>query len=359
MERFKKIIKSVMRYLQSQKTNVEVRKFYKENKNSEIKYSKNIWSNNHYWDFYYQRYSHSKKSKYYLPYNYFVYKIQPNLNSDKYALYVEDKNMYDRVFGSMGVRLPRTIFRCSNYIYMDEHYNTIENIDSYIQNIRQNIFVKKAIDSYGGVDIEKYIYKDGILVNGKSNEILNIQELFKKFEGNFVVQEEIIQYEALGKLHPHSLNTLRIESYRSVKTNKVHVLMASLRIGNNKSIVDNVSSGGFAVGLKIDDSNEAKLRKYSFKPFSNDQISHHPLSNIEFENYRIPNFPLVVKAIEKLSNVIAYQRIISWDFSIDESGEPVLIELNKTGGIWASQEVNESPFFGEFSNEVKEYLNNK
>ena len=357
MERYKENIKSVIRYLKSRKTNIEIREFYKKNKNGENKFLKNIWSRNYYWDYYYQRRPNSKRSKYYLPYNYFIYKIQPKLNSDKYALFVEDKNMYDRVFGNMGVRLPKTVFRCSNYIYMDENYNTIEDIDSFIGNIQQNIIVKKAIDSYGGADVEKYIYKEGKLVNAKNNNGLKIKELFDKYEGNFIAQEEIIQHKALGKFHPYSLNSLRIESYRSVKTNKVHVLMGALRMGNNKSFVDNIYSGGFGVGLKIDENHEAKLRKFSFKPFSNEQISHHPFTNIEFENYKIPNFPLIVESIIKLSNVIAYQRIISWDFSIDENGKPVLIELNKIGGIWASQEANEAPFFGAFSSEVKEFIN--
>jgi len=356
MEKFRERIKTIVRYFIAQKTNLEVRRFNKKDNTPKFSYIKNVWNKNYSWDYYYQRHSNSERSKYYVPYDYYTYKVQPYLNNNEYSLYVFDKNMYDKVFGNMGVKLPKTFFRCYNYVYMDGSYCNIDDINSYVSNIDHNIIIKMANHTSGGKDVEKYIFKNGKLIHAGNNKEFNVEELKNKFDGNFIVQEEIIQHKDLAKFHPYSLNSLRIESYRSVVTNEVHVLMGAMRFGSNKSFVDNVSNGGYAVGIKIDNNNEAKLREFCFQPFSNDKFSFHADTGIKFKDSIIPNFPLVVEAVKKLSNAIAYQRVISWDFSVDEEGKPVLIELNKTGGIWGPQELNEAPFFGKFSEEVKEYL---
>ncbi len=52
---YKNRLKGIIKYLKSQKTNVEVRHFIRKNKGLNIKYLKNIWSKNYSWDYYFQR----------------------------------------------------------------------------------------------------------------------------------------------------------------------------------------------------------------------------------------------------------------------------------------------------------------
>ena len=47
------------------------------------------------------------------------------------------------------------------------------------------------------------------------------------------------------------------------------------------------------------------------------------------------------------------------DFSINESGEPVMIELNIGSGVWGQQSSNGMPLFGDFTSEIKEYIDSK
>ena len=56
--------------------------------------------------------------------------------------------------------------------------------------------------------------------------------------------------------------------------------------------------------------------------------------------------------------MVPYQRIIGWDFSVDKNGEPVLIESNYGSNIGGLQAANGKPLFGEFTDEVKDYLKN-
>ena len=258
--------------------------------------------------------------------------------------------MYDRIFGNSGVRLPKTLFRCYNSLFMDENYKTIKDINSFVKNIKQDIIVKQANYLQGGGEgVEKYIFSKGNIINCEDKKCLDVDELKIKLKGNFIVQEIVVQHPKLSKYHPSSLNTLKVYSYRSVKTNETCVLMTTFRTGANNSFLDNASSGGLMVGLKIDSLNEAKLREYGF--------AFHPDTKIEFKDSEIPNFPAIIKSVKKLANFVPYQRLIGWDFGIDVNGDPVLIELNIGSGVWGHQIANGEPLFGDFSSEVKEYIN--
>lgn len=355
---FKKIIlssKNIWRYYNAKKTSHFVKKYYKENKYKGIDYSKNIWNDNVYWDFYFQSLPHSINSSYFVPYDYFVYKIEPFLNESRTNIYANDKNMYDKVFSNVGVKLPKTFFRCMNNILMDDEYDNIYDINSFFKKISEDIIIKKGRDTQGGKGIEKYTKVDGKFINVDNGIPISIDNLKNIHNGNFVVQEIIKQHPFLGKFHLYSLNTIRVQSYRSVKTNKVSILMAIIRMGVGKSYVDNVSSGGISVGLKIDSNNHATLREFSFDKWGN-YCKTHPDTKIKFKDSQIPNFHLIVESVEKLSNSVPYQRIIGWDFTINEFGEPVLIELNTGSGIWGLQRDNGLPLFGDFTFEIIDYL---
>lgn len=355
MEKLFEKIKKAKKKINSKKANIYVRKYYKKNINSKSKFERNFWKKNDYWDFFFQSTAHSVNSDKFVPLDYYNYKVLPNLNDPYTRIYVQDKNMFDKTFGNMGVRLPKTIFRCMNNVFMDGDYNEIENIDEYIENISEDIIVKRARNSGGGDGVEKFIYKNESLISVLDNKRLDANKFLTNFKGDFIVQEIIQQHEDLGKFHPHSLNTIKIMTYRSVKTNKVSALMAVLRIGNNKSFVDNNAQGGLIVGIEINSSKDASLRESGF--FEIDDVHLvHPDTKIEFKNSKISNFNLVIRDALKLSNAVPYQRIIGWDFSINENGEPVLVESNYGSFIEGLQLANGEPIFGVYSDEVKEYL---
>jgi hypothetical protein len=350
------VLKKARKYYRATKTSEFVKKYYKENKNKDIKYLRNIWNRNFYWDFFFQSMPNSIKSNEYVPHDFYGYKIESTFNDEHTALYVKDKNMYDRIFGNFGVKLPKTIFRCYNHIFMDESYTTIEDIGSFVKNIKQDIIVKQA--NYlpgGGEGVEKYVFSKGSLINSSDGKHIDVDALKANLEGNFIVQEIVQQHPQLAKYHPSSLNTIKVYSYRSVKTNKIEILMATFRTGGNNSFLDNASNGGLMVGLEIDEFNEAKLKEYGFDKWGN-HSSKQLDTNTSFKDNEIPNFPEIIKAIEKLSNLVPYQRLIGWDFSLNEKGEPVFIELNIGSGVWGMQVANGKPVFGEFTAEIKDYI---
>lgn len=67
-----------------------------------------------------------------------------------------------------------------------------------------------------------------------------------------------------------------------------------------------------------------------------------------FEGYAISEIGNIVECAKKLHGNIPMIKMISWDWSIDKNGIPVLIELNLSGqSVWFPQMFNGCPFFGE------------
>ena len=159
MEKLIFYAKALRKYLVTRKKNEDVKIFYKKNKNKNYQYIHNIWNKNIYWDYYLQHFSHSVKSELYVPADYYGFKMERLLNNSSRAIYVNDKNMYDKLFCNKDVRLPKTVFHCINSIFFDENFDKIDDIDNYLSNVNHDLIVKKALDSRGGRDVIKFIIK--------------------------------------------------------------------------------------------------------------------------------------------------------------------------------------------------------
>ena len=347
---FRRLYKKVKNFKYQRDVNRYVKRYYKENKNKMIIYKKNIWSSNYLWDYFFQSLPDSIKSKYYVPADYYALEIEPKLNNKEFSCFYLEKNMFDLVFLSWGVKLPKTILRCINNIYFNCNYRLIDNIERFCKRIREDIIVKPTVSAHCGEGIRKYFFKKNILYSMVTQEF-DIEEITKYYNNNFIIQGVINQDSEIAKFHPYSLNTVRCFSYRSVKTNKVHVTIAMLRMGINGSYLDNASIDGIACGIR----EKGILMKYAFDQFGN-SYTYHPNTKVKFENFIIPSFNEVIITVKKVADLLPHQRLIGWDFGIDKDGEPVLIEVNIGTGTWMLQLANGIPLFGDYSQEVKDYM---
>ena len=123
----------------------------------------------------------------------------------------------------------------------------------------------------------KYVFKevdgtfgDGVKLVSCRNEVLSYKgktceadELLKDYAGKkTLIQEYIVQHEALRAFHTSCVNTIRAITIRGSKSGKIELFAAFLRVGNDAdSFVDNRAKGGLAVGI---DSETGKLMKYGF-----------------------------------------------------------------------------------------------
>lgn len=171
---------------------------------------------------------------------YFLFNFE-NKSSVGRASYITDKIRYNYYFE---LNKERNLFRDKHRTYevFESFYrreliqindiSQLENFKKFISNHKRFIVKPQSGDSGKGVAI--YDLDDSIDVEQFLNKLLE--------NGSIVIEELIQQVGDIAKLHPTSVNTLRIITIRN--KDEIIVWHPLLRIGRGGSIVDNALSGG-------------------------------------------------------------------------------------------------------------------
>lgn len=144
-----------------------------------------------------------------------------------------------------------------------------------------------------------------------------------------VIDECVVQHESMSKLHPASVNTIRIFSVR-IK-DEIHIFAAALRIGNNGSFIDNFSAGGIGAPVDI----ETGLVTSSAQNAAGGRFAYHPCTGEQIVGIRIPNWEKALELVRKaaMEAPISY---IGWDVAVRKN-DCVIIEANYHPMIHAIQ----------------------
>lgn len=125
-----------------------------------------------------------------------------------------------------------------------------------------------------------------------------------------------------------------------------------MRIGRGGAVVDNGASGGLFIGVHGDGS----LTDYAVA-HNEVCIPSHPDTGYIFKNSSIPNFSMVIESALKMHSMIPEVGLVYWDFNINVSGSPVLIECNILNGtVYAIQMTHGVGPFGERTPEVLSWI---
>lgn len=230
-------------------------------------------------------------------------KLVRQLNNPNYFKYIDDKVLFNKHYSS---------FLKRNWI--DLRTASLTDFSNFV--LTKKVFMAKAIDLCCGKGIEKFEY----------NSNINLEELYNKLKLNkqFLIEEYVVQHNAMNKLYPDSVNTLRIVTL--LKNNKVHIVFSGLRIGNLGNSVDNFNHGGLLVPI-----NNNGIIDYPAIDKNGNVYKYHPYTNTLFIGYQIPMFNQVIDFAKELALVIPQIRYTAWDIAITNNG-PIVIEGNPFPG---------------------------
>lgn len=273
-------------------------------------------------------------SEKYIPADIMYTTIVPYLNYMPFELAYQDKNNYEAILPC--VEKPKTIMKRKHGFY--EVGGRIANFNAAIEicsNLKEAI-IKPTINSCQGRDVKLFSTTNGKLEDGRS-----IEQFLAGYGEDFIVQERVRQHPFLMSLNESSLNTMRILTLRI--ENDIQVLSSAIRIGGKGSITDNGYGGGFCTGLNM----EGKLHPQGYRLTTGEHINQ--LQNgRRLEGLKVPNFDKVIEKTKECALMLPYLRIIGWDFTLDEAGNPVFIEMNTLPGIYIMQLCN-GPVFGDLT----------
>lgn len=280
-------------------------------------------------------------------------KVEPKINSYLSCKILSDKNLLGTLFSNKieGVRVPYTYISCHDNLMFDKTGEQIsfEDAVKILWDLGEAV-IKPTVDSSSGSDVRVVDLKNGIdTITGES-----VEKLFGKYKTDFVVQERIIAHSSLKKLYPSAINTIRAISYRA--NGKMNMAPLSLRLGSGGSNVDNIHAGGMVVGLSLDGS--CKKKAYALGNCDNkDTYETHPNTGVVFEGYKIPFVEKICHASKELHKLLTNVNMVSWDLTINDNNEIIIIEANCWGqSVWFPQIVNESGFFGDDTKYILESI---
>ena len=264
-----------------------------------------------------------------------------------YAEVYEDKNLLSLFADKAGIATTHALLTCTSGIFKAEDRGEVAAAEaaSYLSNIGF-VFAKPTVGTCSGQGCGVYDFQGGIdILSG-----INARELMENLGRNFSIQKVIKCHPSIAKLHPRSVNTLRVMTYRW--RDKLLTLPLLMRIGCGSSAVDNAHAGGIFVGV----SDEGLLKAFAITEF-NERYLVHPDTGVVFNGYQISGVPRVLEAAIRMHEQMSQMGIIGWDFTVDENDQPVVIEANIRGGsIWLPQMANGVPAFGDNTAEILQWL---
>lgn len=214
------------------------------------------------------------------------------------------------------------------------------------------IIIKPTHDTGFGNRILLYQKENGFFQPIGHGQAFLINSLIEYYNGNFVIQEYLIQSPFTAQFNPTSVNTFRVFTYKSVKTNEVHVLGIVFRMGKGNTYVDNSHAGGRYIGVLHDGS-------FANKCVFDEQGNTYSLFNdIDFSKAKfvVPNFNTVIDFSKAVAEKIFHNRTLDLDVMIDAEGNPKLIEYNVDSCSPWFYQFTTGTVYGEFTDEVIEYV---
>ncbi len=192
---------------------------------------------------------------------------------------------------------------------------SIQELKSFLK--KHEFFMIKPYDGLGGSGVEKIYAKD----------ITNVLAFYDKLKKEHLFLEEyVVQHPEMNKLCDKSVNTIRIMTFGY--NGKSEILFAALRVGNGSASVDNFHRGGMA---SLVDISTGKVMGKAFNK-NLEYFDKHPVSNIKFDGFQIPNWDKVKKMVLEAALVNENIHVVGWDVAITKGGA-TFIEGNRRPGF--------------------------
>ena len=257
-------------------------------------------------------------SKDYIPMAFFQAELIGRLNRmDCYNTY-SDKNLDDVLLPN--VKHPHYYLKNINGYYYFEGKPVSKDEAADLCKDLGEVIIKPSLE-FKGTGVKLLRVKDGKTdLEGKT-----MADVFNKYKKDFLIQEVVHQHALIKALNPTSVNTLRMATYRSGMD--ILLVYAVIRIGRSGQVIDNQSAGGISAKINPDGT----LGKYAFGKAGDDMIEKTD-SGVVLEGYQIPFFEKAVAKVKELHYSLPLFDLVGWDISINEEGEPVLIEWNGRPG---------------------------
>lgn len=278
----------------------------------------------------------------YIPEKLYSTRIEPRFNDRRYAVVLQDKSLIETLSTGAGCVVPDTVLVCSGGRYFDGNRRPIaHSAAERLLAERDGLVAKPSVGTSSG---------QKLLFLSRDNSIESTMRAMEGLGDDWIVQERIVQHSSFAALNGSTVNTLRVITY--LCDGEVYHAPIVMRMGRSGSTVDNIHAGGLCVGVRDDGSllHSAYELGYGDKTTT---LEAHPDTGVTFDAHHLEGVTEVLRCACELHGRFAHIGIISWDFTVDSSENPVIIEANIRGqSVWFPQVVHGKGLFGEHTEQI-------
>ncbi len=186
----------------------------------------------------------------------------------------------------------------------------------------------KPISSTRGANVVVLHWNNGRF-QGKEGEEWSADRIWeylsRHIEVGCLIERRAFNVGQTAKIYPHSLNTFRIITIRSLD-GKWHVPVHVIKFGSGNICVDNIHAGGIMVNLDDNGVTTQALIDRFPRP-----LTHHPDTGLSLIGFQPEGFKEVVAVALEASKKYVMPGTIGWDIAYTADG-PKIIEGNTLWG---------------------------
>jgi len=270
-----------------------------------------------------------------------IHKYRDALNPSKERMKVVDKIKFTRIMNEHDIPVVQCLFKISrNGIILDKDDNevTFEMFCNVLMDFGVDEYFIKPYNGGSGAGIEKLYIKDKSLILRDKKLVKDtiFDELFSRSRFDaFIVQPKILQHHLLSEINSSCVNTVRIDTL--ILDDQVINNAAFLRVGDGNSFIDNLSTGGFNIGIDIDTGELMAFGKTEAK-FGRKCIYSHPMSGVTFKGLKLPFWKELKIMVNGAALKLQPLKYLGWDIAIENDG-PIIIEANQDFAADSIQEA--------------------
>ena len=215
-----------------------------------------------------------------------------------------------------------------------------DDYNDFLSFIKEHpVLVKKVVLSMMGRGIELVdIHKIDVPVKEYFDRLIQT--------GTYLLEERVIQSEAMSRFNPSSVNTIRCITLR-MNNDEVVVPWCFMRTGKGGSFVDNAGSGGLLIGVNPETGD---IISNGYDEYNN-SYECHPDTGIRFLGERISRWDEMLAFCKAAAMEFENVSYLSWDMALTDSGWDV-IEINEIGQFIGPQTAMKKGI----KKELKEYF---
>jgi hypothetical protein len=147
--------------------------------------------------------------------------------------------------------------------------------------------------------------------------------------GEILVEEVIVQHEALAAVCPGTVNTTRVTTFFDGE--KTHVLAVAQKFGRG-AVSDQMTFGGFYTMLDPD-TGRSRGAGYDSHAHVHEK---HPDSGFPIAEFELPMMDEVTAFVDRVARVVPQVQYVGWDVVVTPTG-PVLVEGNWAAGVYENK----------------------